>query len=201
MGNKRYGVALGHSVTLALGVGVLLLFLFGTSKGQKFVNDATQSARLKAFLYMIRYSEGTLGLGGYKTLYGGRAWSGSDATHPALMGWGGLVLSDAHCKGAGMASGCVSTAAGAYQFLRGTWTRLARRLSLPDFGEDSQDRAAIELIRESGALDDVLAGKFSIAVNKVRKVWASLPGAGYGQGERSMLALANVYNKALTSLT
>ena len=165
------------------------------------MTDITQSARLKAFLYMIRYSEGTLGLAGYKTLYGGRAWTGSDATHPALMGWRGLLLSAAHCRGAGLSPGCVSTAAGAYQFLKGTWSRLAQKHSLPDFGEDSQDRAAIELIREAGALDDVVAGNFSIAVNKVRKIWASLPGAGYGQGERSMLALANVYNKALATFS
>lgn len=165
------------------------------------ISDLTQAARLKAFLYMIRYSEGTLGSAGYNTLYGGRAWTGALTGHPTSMGWKGLPLSDAQCRGAGLSPGCVSTAAGAYQFIKGTWARLASKLQLTDFSPESQDRAATELIREAGALDDVLAGEFAVAVNKIRKIWASLPGAGYGQGERSLPSLLAVYTRALSTFS
>ena len=37
------------------------------------------------------------------------------------------------------------------------------------------------------------AGRFDAAVAKVRKVWASLPGAGYGQREESMARVRTAY--------
>lgn len=40
------------------------------------------------------------------------------------------------------------------------------------------------------------AGRVEIAANKVRKVWASLPGAGYGQGEVRMASFVNNYVNA-----
>jgi muramidase (phage lysozyme) len=45
-------------------------------------------------------------------------------------------------------------------------------------------------------LEDVLAGRFDVAIYKCRKEWASLPGAGYGQGERSFTSLVQVYQYA-----
>lgn len=92
--------------------------------------------------------------------------------------------------------GITSTAAGAYQFLYKTWIGLQHDLKLPDFSPPSQNKAAIELIRRRGALPDVLAGRFTQAIYKCRKEWASFPGAGYGQGERSIQSLAQVYVKA-----
>ena len=52
------------------------------------------------------------------------------------------------------------------------------------------------LIKRDGALADVIAGRFSMAVNKIRKTWASLPGAGYGQTERNYDKLLTVYLNA-----
>lgn len=164
------------------------------------MSDISENIKINAFLYMIRYSEGTLA-GGYNTLFGGKLWRGGSGNHPANLGWMGLPLSDAHCRGAGLSPGCRSTAAGAYQFVKPTWNRLARKLALPDFSPDSQDKAALELIREAGAYQDVIDGNFVTAVNKVRKIWASLPGAGYGQGERSITALTKVYNNAVRLFT
>jgi lysozyme len=92
--------------------------------------------------------------------------------------------------------GTYSTAAGRYQFLARTWDTLKRRLNLPDFGPDSQDAAALELIRERGALSDVQAGRVAVAVGKVQKIWASLPGAGYSQPERSINQLTAAYVRA-----
>ena len=76
--------------------------------------------------------------------------------------------------------GVTSTAAGAYQFLSRTWDECARALALPDFGADSQDLAAVYLIRRRGALDDVLSGRIPEALEKCAREWASLPGSPYG---------------------
>jgi len=85
-----------------------------------------------------------------------------------------------------------STAAGAYQILARTWDSL-RSLGLRDFGARSQDIAAVELIRRRGALPAVERGAFAQAVELIRREWASLPGAGYGQPEKSAAELLAVY--------
>jgi muramidase (phage lysozyme) len=135
---------------------------------------------LKAFLLMIQYSEGTLGKDAYRTLYGG-ALADDLSKHPnrKVTKWG-----------------LTSTAAGAYQILNKTWQEIAQKLGLQDFSPQSQDRAAIELIARRKALDDVMAGRFSQAITKCRKEWASLPGAGYNQTENSPKILAQVYKSA-----
>lgn len=139
-----------------------------------------------AFLATIRASEGTDRAGDpYRVVMGYGLTLQDLSDHPYFTGeW----------KGAAFGAGQWSTAAGAYQFIRATWAELRTRLALPDFGPESQDAAAVELIRQRGALEDVKAGRFADAVLKVRRIWASLPGAGYGQGERSLAWLQGLYS-------
>lgn len=89
-----------------------------------------------------------------------------------------------------------STAAGRYQFLSRYWPAYRRQLLLPDFGRESQDRWAVQLIRECGALDDVEAGRLAQAIAKCRSRWASLPDAGYGQHEHRLPDLLAAYTDA-----
>lgn len=89
-----------------------------------------------------------------------------------------------------------STAAGRYQILSRYWDHYKAQLGLPDFGPKSQDRYAIQQIREQRALDDVHAGRFDQAVAKVANIWASMPGAGYGQHEHKLVDLRGAYRKA-----
>jgi len=161
--------------------------------------DQDQAARnVAAFLLTIRKAEGTAGANGYRTLFGGRLFEGW-ADHPRLA--------QRFTDKAGRQ--LWTSAAGAYQFMAvspvpgsasstkvNTWDRIAARLGLPDFSPESQDAAAVELIREAGALGDVEAGRFDQAVGKVRRIWASLPGAGYAQPERSMEELRTAYLNA-----
>jgi hypothetical protein len=49
----------------------------------------------------------------------------------------------------------------------------------------------------SGAAAKLLINDVSGAINAARKVWASFPGAGYGQGERSMSSLTKVFAQSL----
>jgi lysozyme len=159
-----------------------------------FESDDMSNPNLTAFLRALRVGEGTSGPNGYSTLMGGGLFD-SYADHPALLGWRGTPLSDAMCRGAGFGPGCVSTAAGAYQITKPTWVRVAAKLGLSDFSPASQDAAAIELISEKGALGDIQAGRIDDAVSKVRRVWASLPGAGYSQAEVKLAAFANNFQK------
>ena len=153
---------------------------------------------IKAFLSAISKAEGTdKSADPYRVCYGYKHTINSLHDHPAITGeWRGEKLSDAHCKGAGLSSGCVSTAAGRYQIIKPTWVRVKASEGLPDFSAESQDKACIALIRGRGALADVEAGRFAQAVEKCRKEWASLPGAGYGQGERSLSFLQAAYTQA-----
>ena len=135
--------------------------------------DPMQSPNVIAFLDMIAYAEGA----GYTTLFGGDNFVGFD-DHPRK------VISK---------SGYTSSAAGRYQFLRKTWDDVAPKIGATSFDPYWQDRAAVYLIKRKGALADVIAGRFAAAINKVRKIWASLPGAGYGQPERDYEKLLSVY--------
>lgn len=147
---------------------------------------------LAAFLSMIAFAEGTDRLHGYATLFGGGKFD-SFADHPAELGWRGLPLPDHQCIAAGFRPGCVSTAAGRYQITRTTWRRLGGKRKYGSFEPDAQDAAAIDLLRENGALPMIEAGKFYDAVARVRRVWASLPGAGYLQPEKDLATIAQVY--------
>ena len=79
-----------------------------------------------------------------------------------------------------------TTAAGAYQFIGKTWNGVKDKLALTDFGPQSQDAAAVELLRQRGALDDIKAGNWSSALTKTGAEWASLPTSPYKQAKRSM---------------
>lgn len=158
----------------------------------------TAQRNVSAFLEAIARAEGTAQRADpYRVCYGYRHTIISLKEHPAVSGeWKGERLSDEMCRAAGFGPGCVSTAAGKYQLIRPTWQALKTRLQLPDFGPASQDRAAIQLLKDSGALGAIEKGQFSFAVAAARKTWASLPGAGYAQPERSLSFLQTAYLNA-----
>ena len=79
----------------------------------------------------------------------------------------------------------MSSAAGRYQFLKGTWDGLAKQYGLKDFGERSQDIGALALIAQKGQLERVVAGDIKGAVSNLGSVWASLPSSTYKQGKKS----------------
>lgn len=89
-----------------------------------------------------------------------------------------------------------STAAGRYQILTRWWRIYQAQMKLPDFGPESQDRYALQQLREHGALPLIDAGRFREAVAKMSNVWASLPGAGYGQHENDIEHLLAAYRAA-----
>ena len=72
----------------------------------------------------------------------------------------------------------------------------SKLLGRPDFTPETQDLIALQQIREFRALELVQRGHFPEALNRVRKLWASFPGAGYGQHENSYDKLLAAYIKA-----
>ncbi len=86
-----------------------------------------------------------------------------------------------------------STAAGRYQILARYFDVYRKQLKLPDFGPVSQDAIAIQMIKECGALADIEAGRFEVAVMKCRSRWASFPGSGNSQPEHTMGDLRAAY--------
>ena len=89
--------------------------------------------------------------------------------------------------------GIKSTAAGRYQLLMRYYDAYRRQLGLANFSPVNQDRIALQQIRERRALDDIKAGRLESAISKCRNIWASLPGAGYGQHEHSLTTLRAAY--------
>ena len=86
-----------------------------------------------------------------------------------------------------------STAAGRYQILHRFWRHYQPMLDLPDFGPISQDRYAIQQLKEQGVLGRIQAGEFEKAVLRVNNIWASLPGSPYGQHTYSMNEMKAIY--------
>ena len=128
---------------------------------------------VRSFLDMISAAEGTT-KHGYNTLFGGGKMD-SLADHPRIL-FDFTETTGRPNK---------TTAAGRYQFLSNTWDEQAKKLGLPDFGERSQDLAAINLLQERGILPDVLQGNWESAVKKSGPIWASLPSANYPQPRQS----------------
>lgn len=79
-----------------------------------------------------------------------------------------------------------SDAAGRYQLMYRWWKPYSAMLVLPDFGPLSQDRIALQQIRECRALPYIDAGNVAQAVSLCSHIWASLPGNSYGQHTNSL---------------
>lgn len=144
-------------------------------------------SNLQAFLDTLAYSEGTdngrqpTKDRGYDVIVGGDLFSGYK-DHPRKL----VYLPKLGIK---------STAAGRYQILARFYDHYKAQLKLPDFSPDSQDKIAIQLIKECKAIDDIEAGRIEEALTKCRSRWASLPGAGYGQNEHKMDLLVSVFKE------
>lgn len=148
-----------------------------------------------AFLDMIAHSELGVGLlacsdNGYNVIVG------STAGRPLLF----RSYADHPRQLVDLGRGLKSTAAGRYQLLARYFDSYKRTLGLTDFSPASQDQIALRQIAERRALEDIDQGRFDAAVAKVANIWASLPGAGYGQHENQLGDLRTAYLAAGGSL-
>jgi lysozyme len=132
---------------------------------------ALQQQNVVAFLRLIRAGETNQTDNAYREMFGGALFLAPPWKHPHR------AITVGHLT---------SSAAGAYQFLSRTWDALVLQFHFEDFSPPNQDQGAVALVAQRGALDDVIAGRITDAVQKCRKEWASLPDAGYGQPERTI---------------
>lgn len=147
----------------------------------KELREALAHPNVRAFLRAIRLGEGTADEGGYGRIVGGEAFT-DFAQHPRVRVWIPRYK-------------VWSTAAGAYQIIVKTWDRLVKQYGFKDFTPETQDLAAVALIRGRKALQDVIEGRLDEAVRKCAAEWASLPGAPYGQRTETFEAVRAEYTK------
>ena len=140
---------------------------------------------VRAFAAVIRQGEGTADANGYRRIFGGELFT-SYADHPRKR------VTRTFKNGKTV----TSTAAGVGQFLASTWDETARNMGLADFSPVNQDLALVGRIALRNALDDVKAGRFEVAIKKVAKEWASMPGSPYGQPVISMAQAKTAYSAA-----
>jgi len=146
---------------------------------------AVKNRNVQAFLQTIAFAEGTESPDGYRMMFTGQLFHSFKA-HPNIKNCS-LYKEKPLC----------STAAGKYQILKTTWDEVALKLNLSDFSPHSQDLAAVQLIKQVGAYQDILAGRFDDAVFKLAPTWASFPTAEgksyYNQPSKSLSNLRKVY--------
>lgn len=147
-------------------------------------------------LRVIRFAEGTErpGKDPYRIMFGGGTFNDL-SRHPDK------VISSP--------GGYSSAAAGAYQFLPGSYASHQKALGLPDFGPRSQDLAALRAARYRlmplGGLAALQKQGFSPQVaNALAPEWASIPTASgksyYGQPSKPLDVLQKVYGQTPPSV-
>ena len=144
---------------------------------------------LMAFLDMLAHSEIGPALlaqsdDGYDVQVGGKLFT-DYSKHPKVIVT--LIIKGRVVK---------SSAAGRYQLLSKYYDAYRKLLKLNDFSPASQDQIALQQIKEQGAIRNIKEGNIAVAIDKCRNIWASLPGAGYGQHENDLDQLLKVYQEA-----
>ncbi|MBU9829870.1 glycoside hydrolase family 104 protein [Rahnella sp. FC061912-K] len=153
------------------------------------------SKNLKAFLDMLAWSEGTSTSPATKNNGYDVIVTGIDKKPEVFTDYSDHPFNNGRKSKVINSKGLTSNASGRYQFMLKDWAHYKAQLGLKDFGPASQDMWAIQLIRERKALPDIELGNIASAIAKCRNIWASLPGAGYGQREHKAVELIAQYQK------
>lgn len=139
---------------------------------------------IRAFLDTIAFAEGTLRPNpedSYRVLFGGGKFTDL-SKHPRKcidFTWKGKP----NC----------STAAGKYQILDKTYDRLGMK----DMTPESQDRAAIQLLKNVGSYQLLIQGNLEQAIYKANGEWASFPKSPHAQPTKSLAEMKRVYQQNL----
>lgn len=161
---------------------LVVIALAAAAAGFYLVRRAGVSSNVLAFLALIRQVEA--GGDDYFIIAGGDRFE-DDSEHP-------FVLEPNRHKPIG------TTASGAYQMVRKTWTLARDALGLTDFSPASQDAAAIWLLKHkvpgkhemrlegTGNYELVSAGRFDEAIAALRLEWEAFDRMVKGQYHVSM---------------
>ena len=151
--------------------------------------NPTQLANARDYLNMLAASEGTAtqGNNGYNIMFRGGVFNDYSA-HPNQRH---EYIDKQGRKG-------VSTAAGRYQFLKGTYDGVAKQLGITDFSPESQDKVAIALMLQKG-VDFNDGADLASNVGRINNVWTSLAGSTLGaqyHSTRDPQFLLNAFNQS-----
>ena len=141
----------------------------------------------KAFLDMLAWSEGTdngrqkTRNHGYDVIVGGELFT-DYSDHPRK-----LVTLNPKLK---------STGAGRYQLLFPLQGCLPQAAWPERLLSEKSDAVALQQIKERGALPMIDRGDIRQAIDRCSNIWASLPGAGYGQFEHKADSLIAKFKEA-----
>lgn len=161
---------------------------------KEFLRKFRGTPEAQKLLQTIRYAEGTAGPQGYQTMFGGGKFS-DFSRHPDR------VISSGRYS---------SAAAGAYQFLPGSYQSHAKALGLADFRPESQDLAALRAARNRlmpiGGLSVLQKEGLSPRVSAaLAPEWASFPTESgrsyYGQPVKPLSKLQEVYGSTQVAST
>lgn len=132
-----------------------------------------KNPNVRKMLELISYTEGTQKHGAATAFGGGKL--GNLADHPRYSK--PFKQTDGVTKH--------TSAAGKYQYLASTWDGVAKQYGFKDFGPHNQDLGAVALLIQRNALEPLLKGDFTTAIQRSGKEWASLPSSTYKQGKKS----------------
>ena len=155
---------------------------------------------ISAFLDLVGQSEGTTTSkathdDGYDIIVSGMNGLNSFAdysAHPFAAGRPPIVVRTAPKL-------LESTASGRYQITLPTWKSITERWTNTVFSPQAQDAAALQLLKECGALNHIDSGNIAAAIEAACETWASFPGNSYGQGGRTLAWLLESYATLLAA--
>lgn len=163
---------------------------------KELYGKALTDTKTRAFLKTIQRAEGTARdnpMDSYRVMYGGGQFNDL-SKHPDRVIHGGRYS---------------SAAAGAYQFMPSTWEGITKELGLKDFNPESQNLAALHLIRRrylpfgglAGFQKDLEKGDIRTISHRLAQEWAALPtfsgNSAYGQPVKKLTDLQTYYNDQL----
>jgi len=136
------------------------------------------SPNARRWLNLISYAEGT--------------WGGRGPRYDITFGYTPITNLSRHPNRVVRSGRYASAAAGAYQFMPATWQRAAAAAKVRDFGPQSQDLAALQLMRWRGVDPD----KSAITPENIARLsgeWAAFPtmkgASAYNQPNKSFQQL------------
>jgi muramidase (phage lysozyme) len=142
------------------------------------LRQAWELANVKALSQVVRHGESTHGDAAYTVVNGGSHFT-DFSKHP----YEGLRTTEG------------GKACGAYQIIPTTWAGLVKQYGFSDFSPSSQDLAFVALVAGRHALEDVIAGRVTDAIEKCRPEWTSLPGAAENSGRYTMDMALQLYQQ------
>lgn len=127
--------------------------------------DGVDPRALQALLSTIRSTESSLEDNAYSMLFGGDEFTNRD-THPNIR----KTFQDRSGNEG------ITTAAGAYQITKGTFDDFAERTGITGFSSADQDKLAIAILEDTGAIDALKAGDYEAALAAAGKRWVGVGG-------------------------